>query len=63
MNIERILKWQKSMIGFYQLPINYLDKLQQRIEAVTVASIKDAFKRRVIPKFIHTITVGGDANR
>ena len=52
-----------SMIGFYQLPINYLDKFQERVEAVTVVSIKDAFKRRVVPEFIHTITVGGNANR
>ncbi len=50
-----------SMIGFYQLPLDYLDTFQQRVEAVTVESIKDAFKRRVKPKFIHTITVGGVA--
>jgi len=48
-----------SMIGFYQLPLDYLDTFQQRVEAVTVASIKDAFKRRVKPAFINTITVGG----
>lgn len=48
-----------SMIGFYQLPLDYLDTFQQRVEAVTVASIKDAFKRRVIPEMINTITVGG----
>jgi zinc protease len=49
-----------SMIGFYQLPLDYLDTFQQRVEAVTVASIKDAFKRRVKPEFINTVTVGGD---
>lgn len=49
-----------SMIGFYQLPLDYLDTFQQRVEAVTVASIKDAFKRRVKPEFISTVTVGGD---
>jgi len=49
-----------SMIGFYQLPLDYLDTFQQRVEAVTVASIKDAFKRRVRPEFINTITVGGN---
>lgn len=48
-----------SMIGFYQLPLDYLDTFQQRVEAVTVASIKDAFKRRVRPELINTITVGG----
>jgi len=48
-----------SMIGFYQLPLDYLEVFQQKVEVVTVASIKDAFQRRVRPEFIHTITVGG----
>jgi zinc protease len=48
-----------AMIGFYQLPLDYLDVFQRKVEAVTVASIKDAFQRRVRPEFIHTITVGG----
>lgn len=47
-----------AMIGFYKLPLDYLDVFQQKIEAVTVASIKDAFQRRINPKKIHTITVG-----
>ena len=47
-----------AMIGFYKLPLDYLDVFQQKIEAVTAASIKDAFQRRVNPKKIHTITVG-----
>ena len=49
-----------SMIGFYQLPLDYLEVFQQKVEAVTVESIKDAFKRRVKPENIHTITVGGN---
>lgn len=48
-----------SMIGFYQLPLDYLDVFQQKVEAVTVAFITDAFKRRVRPELISTITVGG----
>ncbi len=47
-----------AMIGFYNLPIDYLDQFQKNVEAVTVESIKDAFKRRVKPGLIHTITVG-----
>lgn len=50
-----------SMIGFYKLPLDYLDTFQQRVEAVTVKSIKNAFARRVKPDFIHTVTVGGVA--
>ena len=52
-----------SMIGFYRLPLDYLDVFQQKVEAVTVASIKDAFKRRVKPELINTITVGGSPRK
>ncbi len=52
-----------AMIGFYQLPLDYLDVFQQKVEAVTVASIKDAFKRRVKPENLYTITVGGNAKK
>jgi len=48
-----------SMIGFYEMPLDYLDTFQQNVEKVTVASIKDAFKRRVDPQLMQTITVGG----
>jgi zinc protease len=48
-----------SMIGFYEMPLDYLDTFQQNIEKVTVASIKDAFKRRIDPQLMQTITLGG----
>ena len=48
-----------SMIGFYRLPLDYLDQFQRKIEATTVASIQDAFKRRVNPALLHIISVGG----
>jgi zinc protease len=48
-----------SMIGFYEMPLDYLDTFQQNVEKVTVASIKDAFKRRVDPQLMQAITVGG----
>lgn len=48
-----------AMIGFYQLPLDYLDAFQKKVEAVTVSSIKDAFQKRIKPEYIHTITVGG----
>jgi len=47
-----------SMIGFYQLPLNYLDTFQQRVEKVTTNAIKQAFQRRIKPELLHTITVG-----
>jgi len=48
-----------SMIGFYQMPLDYLDVFQSRIEAVTADDIKQAFARRVRPELLQTVTVGG----
>ncbi len=48
-----------TMIGFYQLPLDYLDVFQSKIEAVTAAEIKDAFQRRIRPELLQTVTVGG----
>lgn len=50
-----------GMIGFYELPLDYLDTFQQNIEHVSVASIADAFKRRVNPQLLQTVTVGKSA--
>lgn len=49
-----------AMIGFYELPLDYLDTFQQKVEQVTVASIRDAFKRRIDPQLLQTVTVGGN---
>jgi len=47
-----------SVIGFYGLPLDYLDQFNDRIEAVTVAQIKDAFLRRVDTDKFVTVLVG-----
>lgn len=47
-----------SVIGFYGLPLDYLDRFNERIEAVTVAEIRDAFQRRVDPDKFVTVLVG-----
>ncbi|MCP3868932.1 MAG: insulinase family protein [Gammaproteobacteria bacterium] len=47
-----------SMIGFYQLPLDYLDAFTGRIDAVTVKGIHDAFLRRVHPDRFVTVVVG-----
>jgi zinc protease len=52
-----------AMIGFYDMPMDYLDTFQQKIEQVTVPSITDAFKRRVNPQLLQTITVGKSAEK
>ena len=48
-----------GMIGFHHLPLDYLETFPQRVEAVTVAEIKEAFKRRILPELLQTVTVGG----
>lgn len=47
-----------SMIGFYGLPLTYLDDFPGKVEKVTVAQIHDAFKRRVNPDALATVIVG-----
>jgi zinc protease len=47
-----------SMIGFYQMPLDYLDTFQQNIQNVTKEQIADAFKRRVDLNLLQIVTVG-----
>jgi zinc protease len=47
-----------AVIGFYKLPLNYLDEYNSNVEKVTVAQIKDAFSRRLKPDNFVTIIVG-----
>jgi zinc protease len=48
-----------TVIGFYNLPLTYIDDFIPRIEAVTVEQIRDAFRRRVHPERMLTVVVGG----
>ena len=48
-----------AMIGFYGLPLDYLDTFNSKVNAVTIEQIKDAFSRRVHPDKMVTILVGG----
>lgn len=50
-----------GMIGFYDMPLDYLDTFQANIDKVTVASITDAFKRHVDLQLLQTVTVGKHA--
>jgi len=47
-----------NVIGFYKLPLNYLDEYNKRVEKVTAAQIKDAFNRRLKPENFVTVIVG-----
>ena len=51
-----------SAIGFYNLPLDYLDNFNSKIEAVTVDQIRNTFKRRVHPDKLVTVTVGPSMN-
>jgi zinc protease len=47
-----------SVIGFYDLPLTYLDDFTRNINKVTVVQIRDAFTRHVDPQAMATVIVG-----
>jgi zinc protease len=47
-----------SMIGFYGLPLTYLDDFNQEVNKVTAAQIKDAFTRRLKVDHFVSVIVG-----
>ena len=51
-----------AMIGFYQLPLDYLDTFNQKVQAVTIADIKKAFQKRIDVDKMVTVMVGGNVN-
>ncbi len=49
-----------SVIGFYELPLTYLDDFSRRVEAVTAEQIRAAFARHVKPAHLVTVVVAAD---
>jgi len=47
-----------SVIGFYRLPLSYLEDFMKNMERVTVSEIYDAFLRRIDPERMVTVVVG-----
>ena len=47
-----------ALIGFYKLPLSYLDDYNKKVASVTTAQIKDAFNRRIKPENFVTVIVG-----
>lgn len=47
-----------AMIGFYQLPLTYLDDFNHSVNKVTAAQIKAAFNRRLNPNHFVSVIVG-----
>lgn len=48
-----------AMIGFYGLPLDYLDEYPKQVDKVTAAQILDAFDRRILPEHLVTVIVAG----
>jgi zinc protease len=48
-----------AMIGFYRLPMDWLDTYTAKVAAVTKADILRAFRARVRPEALSTVIVGG----
>ena len=49
-----------GVIGFYHLPLTYLEDFVPSVEKVTLADIRGAFARRVDPARMATVIVGAD---
>ncbi len=57
---NRKIQGYLALIGFYDLPLTYLDDFVTKVEAVTVADIRSAFARRLDPDRMVTVVVGAD---
>ena len=52
-----------SVIGFYNLPLDYLDTWVNKINAVDVAAVRQAFARRLNADKLVTVVVGAEGAR
>jgi len=49
---------QIAVIGFYRLPLDWLDEFPARVQGVTLAQVKSAFARRIDPEKLSIVVVG-----
>lgn len=49
-----------SLIGFYGLPLDYLDQFPRKVGAITRDDVKAAFRRHVKPENLVTVIVAAD---
>ncbi len=47
-----------AMVGFYQLPLDYLDRFPEQVSNVTLIEVNDALRRRLMPSRMVTVVVG-----
>jgi zinc protease len=52
-----------AMIGFYNLPLDYLDTWVDQVNAVDVAAVRQAFARTINPDALVTVVVGAGRAR
>jgi zinc protease len=52
-----------SVIGFYGLPLDYLDTFTAKVEAVTRDQVVQAFQRRIHPDRLVEVSVGGTGKK
>lgn len=55
---KKILEYL-SLIGFYQLPLDYLERYPKSVARVTLDQVRESFKRRIDPDKMVTVVVGG----
>ena len=48
-----------ALIGYYQLPLTWLDDFTAGVGKVSVAEVRAAFARRVLTDNLVTVVVGG----
>ncbi len=55
-------KWVHYLttIGFYSLPLDYLQRFPEQVELITLDQIREVLKRRIQPQLLQIIKVGGD---
>lgn len=49
---------QVAAIGFYRLPLDWLDEFPARVQGVTLAQVRSAFARRIDPEKLSIVVVG-----
>ncbi|MDR1461964.1 MAG: insulinase family protein [Azoarcus sp.] len=52
-----------SIIGFYGLPLDWLERYPREVAAVSRAAVRDAFARRIHPDKLITVIAGGDGDK